>query len=141
MVQPSPGFCAIDKGSIGYAKAQELGIVLGENGALWKSADGNNNYAVRMNRFERFLLVAAEEGIKNSYPFSELLNRDAILGHYYTKEKNWVKAIAFLERAIKSNPSSLPSWVYLAESYNALGIFEAQRRCLLEIRKLEHSFS
>jgi radical SAM superfamily enzyme YgiQ (UPF0313 family) len=133
LVNPSPGFCAFDKGSYAYEHPEELGIVLGECGAFWESKDGLNNYAARLEKFERFLKKVEELGIKSHYPYGQLNGRDIVLGHYYFTKKDWDKAILYLNEAVKQQPKNESNWVYLAKSLVAIGDKEKAKTSFNEV--------
>jgi radical SAM superfamily enzyme YgiQ (UPF0313 family) len=137
MVNPSPGFCAFEKGSYAYGHPDEFDIVLGECGALWESKDGTNNYATRLERFERFLIRVKELEIKNFYPYTQLHNRDTVLGHYYFTKKEWAKAISHLNEAVKQQPKNESNWIYLAKSLAYIGTKDKAKECFDEIVKIK----
>ncbi|MDD5130598.1 MAG: radical SAM protein, partial [Candidatus Omnitrophica bacterium] len=121
IVNPSPGFCAFDRGSYGYEHPDELGITMGVTGSLWESKDGINNYAARMEKFERFLGEARRLGIRSFYPDIRVINRDTVLGYYYFMKKEWSRAIVYLKEAVKQQPYNESNWAYFAKSSAFLG--------------------
>lgn len=137
MVNPSPGFCAFEKGSYAYEHPNEFGIVHGECGALWESKDGTNNYAMRLERFERFLKRAHELGTNNFYPYVQLKDRDTVLGHYYFTKKEWDKAILHLNEAVKQQPKNESNWIYLAKSLAYMGTKDKAKECFDEVVKIK----
>ncbi len=137
MVIPSPGFCAFDKGSYAYEHPDEFDIILGECGALWESKDGTNNYAARLEKFERFLRRTNELGIKNLYPDTQVNIRDTVLGHYYFTKKEWGMAILHLKEAVKQQPRNESNWIYLAKSLAFSGAKERAGECFKEVTKIQ----
>ncbi|MCX5693730.1 MAG: radical SAM protein [Candidatus Omnitrophica bacterium] len=136
VVNPSPGFCAFDKGSYGYDHPDEFDIIVGITGSLWESKDGVNNYAARIEKFERFLEETRKLGIKSFYPYDRVINRDTILGYYYFMKKEWNRAILYLNEAVKQQPSNESNWAYLAKSLAFLGEKERAGRGFDEIIKI-----
>lgn len=137
MVNPSPGFCAFDKGSYAYEHPDEFDIVHGECGALWESKDGENNYVMRLGRFERFLKEVKKLRIKSFYPYGELICRDTVMGHYYFTKKEWDNAILHLNEAVKQQPEDESSWIYLAKSLVSSGYKERARVSFEEVVRIK----
>lgn len=139
LINPSPGFCAFEKGSYAHEHPDEFGIILGESGALWESQDGINNYAERLEKFERFLERTNELGIKSFYPGTRLMGRDTVLGHYYFTKKAWDKAILYLNDAVKQHPQDESSWIYFAKSAFCLGDISKAKECFGQVVKIKMS--
>lgn len=104
MVNPSPGFCAFDKGSYGYDHPDEFDIYLCEGGVHWVSKDGYNNYVTRLHRFEKFCKAIKKLGIRSEYPHETLINRNYLIGDAYIRMGEYRKAIEFLKNSIKYDP-------------------------------------
>lgn len=129
LINPSPGFCAFEKGSYGYQHPEQLGIRIDDNnGSLWESYDGHNNYALRLDRFERFLKHIARLGIRKFYPSEELIGRDAVLGYYYFMKKDWDRAILYYNDALKRDPNNESDMIWLGRAYT----YKEMRREALE---------
>lgn len=136
VVNPSPGFCAFDKGSYGYEHPDEFDIIVGETGSLWESKDGINNYAARIEKFERFLEKTRQLGIRSFYPHTRIVGRDTVLGYYYFMKKEWKTAILYLNEAIKEQPRNESNWIYLAKSLAFAGDKKRAGECFDEVIKM-----
>jgi radical SAM superfamily enzyme YgiQ (UPF0313 family) len=117
MVQPSPGFCDFYQGTEGFKNPEKYGIDLREGSAHWTSKDGLNTYLTRMARFERFLAVIDELGLKCSYPYPRVYLKNTIIGNYHFTYGQYAQAIPFLEEASRSEPPNRVVAIRLEDCY------------------------
>ena len=83
MINPSLNFCEYYPGSAGHDRPEEHGIDLTNGPLFWKSIDGNSDYLIRMERFEKFCRQSREFGIDNLFDVEELPNKHKLLFEYF----------------------------------------------------------
>ncbi|MBI5524864.1 MAG: radical SAM protein [Deltaproteobacteria bacterium] len=98
-VNPSDGFTGIFPGTELYDRHLDFGVTFAPGmHYFWETRDGTNTLATRIERFERVLKHAAAIGLKCTYPGTELLNRDKILGDFHLNRGEHTEALRFYER-------------------------------------------
>lgn len=103
-VNPSPGFCLIGSGTLAYAEPAKYGIDLSKGSSYWESIDGSNNFLKRLERFEKFVAVVHELGMRSVYSHPKLTNKNEAIANYYFAIENYEKAIPYYEDALKYEP-------------------------------------
>jgi anaerobic magnesium-protoporphyrin IX monomethyl ester cyclase len=103
-VVPTFALCNLSPFSDAYLEPEKFGIKKKVDICYWESADGTNNFPVRLARFERFCRAVNTHKINTSYPHDELMDRDKKLGFYYCYIKEFEKAAEFLVRAVEKEP-------------------------------------
>jgi radical SAM superfamily enzyme YgiQ (UPF0313 family) len=98
-VNPSDGFTGIFPGTELYDRHRDFGVTFAQGRHyFWETEDGTNTLATRIERFERVLRHAATLGLKCTYPGTELLNRDRILGDFHFNRGEYAEALRCYER-------------------------------------------
>ncbi|MDD2889871.1 MAG: radical SAM protein [bacterium] len=97
-VNPSLGFCGFTTGCYAYSHPEEFNIEVSDNAVYWKTKDGNNNYVIRLNRFQKFTSHLESLGIVLG--FKQLPNENKLIGDYYFCEKEYQEAAKFYEKSL-----------------------------------------
>lgn len=92
-VNPSDGFTGIFPGTELYERKDDFGVVFVNHHYFWETGDGRNTLAVRIDRFERVLRHVAALGLRCTYPGTELLDRDKILGDFHANRGEHAEAL------------------------------------------------
>jgi hypothetical protein len=94
-VNPSDAFTAIIPGTELHARAGDFGVLGMENAWFWE-AEGND-FALRLDRFERLCRHVARLGIRSTYRLERVANRDQLLGDFAAHKRRWSTAVAHYE--------------------------------------------
>lgn len=98
-VSPSDAFTAIIPGTELYARAEEFGVAEMENAWFWEAQD--NDFAIRLDRFERLCRHVKALGIYSTYRMEKVANRDQVLGDFSVHKRRWSVALAHYEAHAK----------------------------------------
>lgn len=109
-IYPSRTFCALERFSYLDEHRDEFGITVpyeGGDNLFWESQDGNNNYLVRLKRYEIFCKLVDSLPHKPLLTGVKDLKRDNYfnLGEYYRFIKDYHKAIENYEKYLNSGGS------------------------------------
>jgi hypothetical protein len=110
-VNPSDAFTAIIPGTELYARAADFGVTELANAWLWE-AEGND-FAVRLDRFERLCRHVARLGIRSTYKLDRVANRYQALGDFHSFKERWGEALAHYDvhaAEIGVSPWELPQY-------------------------------
>lgn len=110
-VSPSDAFTAIIPGTELYARADAFGVKEMESAWFWE-ADGND-FAIRLDRFERLCRHVKRLGIASSYRMEQVANRDQVLGDFAAHKRRWSAAVAHYEahaRQMRIPSASIPNY-------------------------------
>ncbi|MFP6665888.1 MAG: hypothetical protein VB876_01155, partial [Pirellulales bacterium] len=88
MVNPSLNFTEYYPGSSGYENPDKIGVDLSKGTMMWSSTDGKNTYITRMERFEKFCMLAKKFKIDNLFQTDEIPNKHQALFEYYYKDND-----------------------------------------------------
>ncbi|MFZ5475228.1 MAG: B12-binding domain-containing radical SAM protein [Myxococcota bacterium] len=91
-VNPSDAFTAIIPGTELYDRAADFGVTQLENAWFWE-AEGND-FATRLDRFERLCRHVKRLGIASTYKLEEVANRHQVLGDFAAHKQRWSEALA-----------------------------------------------
>lgn len=121
-VNPSDAFTAIIPGTELFARAESFGVNQMDNAWFWE-AEGND-FAIRLDRFERLCRHVKRLGIVSTYRFEAVANREQVLGDFSAHKRRWSVALTHYEahaRQMKISPGSLPNyWHVVGELAAAL---------------------
>lgn len=85
-VAPSRSFCVIETITDLYNSPKKFGIKEPVHHLFWESADGRNNYPVRLKRYETFCRLAVELGISHKSILLPEKHREYLLDAYNKHE-------------------------------------------------------
>ncbi|GDX78208.1 hypothetical protein LBMAG42_00190 [Deltaproteobacteria bacterium] len=112
-VNPSDAFTAIIPGTELYERAAEFGVTTLHNSWFWEADDGANNFAVRLDRFERLCRHVKRLGIASTYRHERVVNRHQALGDWALYKERFDDA----ERHYRAHaaemglrPEQVPNW-------------------------------
>jgi hypothetical protein len=90
-VNPSDAFTAIIPGTELYERAKDFGVTNLENAWFWEA--GDNDFALRLDRFERMCRHVRALGIRSTYPLDRVANRGQVLGAFAVHKRRWKSAL------------------------------------------------
>jgi len=137
IVNPMQVFCDLPPGTYAHAHPEELGIDMKYGHRYWEAKDGTNTYLVRMRRFEEFCRLASALKIRCLYPSPVLLNRNELLGKYYSHRGETKIATAYFLRAIKTEARDIPDMQRLASFFKNAELRQLHEKCQLKIAELK----
>lgn len=91
-VNPSDAFTAIIPGTELYERAADFGVTELHNAWFWEAA--GNDFAIRLDRFERLCRHVKVLGIASTYKLDRVANRHEVLGDFYAHKERWSLALA-----------------------------------------------
>ncbi len=116
-VNPSPSFCGFSKGTLGYENPEKYGLDLSHGLSYWETKNGDNNYRIRLRRFEQFCRLVQELKISTTYPSDRLLDRERCLAQYFYAYGQYDQAILCYEDWLNKNPTDQASKNSLEDCY------------------------
>jgi hypothetical protein len=98
----SQSFCVIDKGTILHRHPERFGITGQEHHLFWSSNNGENDFAERFRRYEKFCKAALALGIpETSGVLAVKPDKWFLLGHYYRHAGQHARAAECFERSLR----------------------------------------
>ncbi len=95
MVNPSLNLCAFFPGSLGYSTPEKYEVDMTHGPDFWKTIDNKNNFPIRMNRFEKFILEAKKNKLDNFLNATEIPNKNQRLFEYYCAVEDKENALKY----------------------------------------------
>lgn len=112
-VNPSDAFTAIIPGTELYERASSFGVTNLANAWFWEADDGRNDFAARLDRFERLCRHVKSLGIRSTYQYERVANRHQVLGDFSLYKGRVDDAREHYRshaREIGVKPEQLPNW-------------------------------
>jgi len=103
-VNPSPCFCYFANGTLGFENPSAYGLDFSHGQLYWETVNGDNNYRIRMRRFEAFCRLVKELKIYTTYPSDVLLDKERALGEYYFAYGRYNEALLCYKDWVAKNP-------------------------------------
>ncbi len=112
-VNPSDAFTAIIPGTELYERAASFGVTNLANAWFWEADGGANDFAERLDRFERLCRHVKALGIRSTYRYERVANRHQVLGDFSLYKGRLDEARDHYRhhaREIGVAPEQLPNW-------------------------------
>jgi hypothetical protein len=115
-VNPSDAFTGLIPGTELYERATEFGITNLGNTWFWEA--GDNDFALRLHRFERLCRHVKHLGIASTYKLDRVANRHQVLGDFCSFKQRWTDALVHYDThaaEMHVSPWAIPNYQHTAD--------------------------
>jgi radical SAM superfamily enzyme YgiQ (UPF0313 family) len=127
-LNPAYEFCSLWPGSQAYDNPDKFQVCHVESNRYWQSEDGSNNFLERLRRFENFVKLSGDLGIKSLYPYHEMYDRDKNIGNYYFYRGDYENAVIYYRNWLEKSTANHIDDTHLQQCLEKLGSAGAIKR-------------